>query len=312
MTATPTEPGSAGIAPPTRSSCVAIWNPVSGGAPEEAELRSALGDDIELVSTTENDPGTGKASDAVATGARTVVACGGDGTVRAVIEALIGTEAALDLVPLGTGNLLAANLGVPAGLEAAGDSGRHPTRAIDVGSVNGEAFSVMAGSGFDALMIADASSEAKARFGTLAYALSGLRNLRRPLEQTTVTVDDVTWFSGRTSMVLVGNHGSMVGGLDLFPDAAADDGLLDVAVLAARTLGDWLGVFARLLLGRPWRSDLVEVTQGRRIEVVTKNPRAYELDGEARPPTRSLRYGIEPRALLVHDRTQDPEREQRP
>ena len=89
-------------------------------------------------------------------------------------------------MPLGTGNLLAANLGVPAGLEAASEAGRHPVRSIDVGRVNGEAFTVMAGSGFDAAMIGDADDEDKARFGTLAYVRSGLANLRQPLQHTTV------------------------------------------------------------------------------------------------------------------------------
>ena len=292
---------------PRTEAITAIWNPVSGSAPDEADLRAALGDQTELVETTEDDPGTGQAEAAARAGARTVVACGGDGTVRAVIEGIDGTGAALDLVPLGTGNLLAANLGVPSGLDAAADVGTAPTRSIDLGRVNGEAFSVMAGSGFDALMIRDADADAKARFGTAAYVVSALKHLRRPLESTRVTVDGRLWFDGRTSMVLVGNHGSIIGGIDLFPGAAADDGRLDVAVLAARTWRDWVGVFVRLLLGRPSASDLVEITQGREIEVTTTRPRAYELDGEDRPPTRTLTFEVEPGALLVHDRNQERE-----
>lgn len=281
---------------------VAVWNPASGGAPGEDELRAALGGDVELVETSEDDPGEGQARRAVERGARTVVACGGDGTVRACIEALAGTETALDVVPLGTGNLLASNLGVPDGLEAASGAGAGPIRKIDVGRVNGEAFAVMAGSGFDALMIRDAGASAKSLLGTAAYVFSGLRHLRDPLESTTVVVDGKLWFEGRTSMALVGNHGTMTGGLDLFTDADAADGRLDVAVLAARTLRDWATVFVQLLRGRPQRSDLVEVTQGRTILVTTGRPRAYELDGEDRPPARSLEFSIEPGALLVHDR----------
>ncbi len=284
------------------ASVVAIWNPVSGSAPDEAELRAALDGGVALVETTEDDPGPGQTADAVAAGARTVVVCGGDGTVRACLDAVVHSGTALDVVPLGTGNLLAVNLGIPPGLESADEVGSHPTRSIDVGYVNDEAFVVMAGTGFDALMIRDADSTAKSRFGTAAYVISALRHLRRPLEPVTVTVDGQPWFAGRTSMVLVGNHGTMSGGIEVFPDAAADDGRLDVAVLAARRLRDWVGVFARLVVGRPQSSDLVRVTQGSEIVVTSRRPRPYELDGEPRPPTSRLRFTVDPGALLVHDR----------
>ncbi len=295
-----------------RARIVAVWNPVSGGAPEENELRAALGDGVRLVATTEDDPGEGQAREAVAAGATTVVACGGDGTVRACLEGIAGTDTALDVVPLGTSNLLAANLGIPSGLEAAADVGRGALRRVDVGRVNGEAFVVMSGSGFDALMIRDADDRAKSLLGTAAYVLSGLQHLRRPLESTTVVVDGDVWFDGRTSMVLIGNHGTMAGGIDLFSAAEADDGRLDVAVLAAGTVRDWVGVFARLLRGEPQSSDLVEVTSGQTITVRTRHPRAYELDGEARDPVRSLRFTVEPRALLVHDRDEPDERSGQP
>lgn len=286
-------------------SIVAIWNPASGSAPDEGDLRSALGGGVELVPTTEDDPGPGQARDAVAAGATTLVACGGDGTVRACLDSLAGTETALDIVPLGTGNLLAANLDIPSGLDGAHLAGKGPVHAIDLGRVNGEAFAVMAGTGFDALMIRDADEDTKDRFGTVAYVFSALKNLRQPLERTTVVVDGQPWFTGRTSMVLVGNHGTMSGGLTVFPDARADDGLLDVGVLAARSLRDWLGLFARLVTGRPQSSDLVEMTQGRKVSIRTERPRVYELDGEDRDPTTELEVTVEPTVLRVHTRREE-------
>ena len=103
------------------SRIVAIWNPASGSAPEESELRAALGEDVELVPTTEDDPGPGQTRAAVDDGADIVVACGGDGTVRACLDPLAGTRTALGIVPLGTGNLLASNLGISAGLTASAE-----------------------------------------------------------------------------------------------------------------------------------------------------------------------------------------------
>ena len=279
---------------------VAIWNPASGSAPDENDLRSALDDDCELVSTTAEDPGPGQTRQAVEDGATTVVACGGDGTIRACIEPLLDTAAALDMVPLGTGNLLAANLAVPSGLEAAPTAGQRPKKTIDVGIVNGEPFAVMAGSGFDAVMIRDADDEMKSRFGTVAYLVSAAKHLGDALHTTTVVVDDERWFSGRTSMVLVGNHGVVSGGLKLFPDASADDGKLDVAVLSAKSLRDWGSVLWRLLREKPQRSELVQRTQAETIVVTTKKPRPYELDGEDRPPTKTLSFSIRPQSLHVH------------
>ncbi|HEY3485907.1 MAG TPA: diacylglycerol kinase family protein [Ilumatobacteraceae bacterium] len=298
------------LAPPRGTSTVAVViNPASGGAADDdAELRGAfdalvgdvLDEPVEWLETTEDDPGTGQARSAVERGATTVVACGGDGTVRACLEALADTDTALGVVPLGTGNLLASNLELPTGDAAPSAAVSGPVRRLDVGTVNGETFAVMAGSGFDALMIRDANPATKRRIGSAAYVFSALRNLPVSLVHTTVTVDDRTVFRGRTAMVLVGNCGAVTGGLEVFPGAQPDDGVLDVAVLTAAGPMQWMSVFWRLLRGLPQRRNLVARHTGRRIRVETSKPRPYELDGEDRPATRELEYTIRPRALAVH------------
>lgn len=282
------------------SGVVAIWNPASGSVAEESELRAALGAEVELVATTEDDPGPGQASTAVSDGADIVVACGGDGTVRACLDPLAGTDTALGIVPLGTGNLLASNLGIPAGLGAGDGVGRGDLRRIDLGRVNGEAFAVMAGSGFDALMIRDANDTLKSRFGTVAYVVSGLKNLKSDLIETTVTIDGSVWFHGRTTMVLVGNFGTISGGLDVFPDAVPDDGVLDIAVMSASTLRGWASIAWRLVRRRPPKAELVRRGQGAHIVVDLRHARPYELDGEDREPTKRLEFDIQPRAITIH------------
>ena len=279
---------------------VAIWNPASGSAPEESALQEALGSNVELVETTEEDPGPGQTAAAVDDGADIVVACGGDGTVRACLAPLANTATALGIVPLGTGNLLAANLGIEPGLRAGGGVGRGPKRQIDLGRVNGEAFAVMAGSGFDALMIRDASDTLKARIGTAAYVLSGAKNLRADLVHTTVEVDGERWFEGRTAMVLVGNFGAVSRGIEIFPDAEPDDGKLDLAVMSASTLREWASIAWRLVRRKPQRFDLARRVQGSNIVVEHDEARPYELDGEDREPTRRLEFTIEPGALIIH------------
>ncbi len=279
---------------------VVVWNPASGGAPSEADLRAALGDDIEIVSTTADDPGAGQAQRALAAGASTVIACGGDGTVRAVLDALAGTTTSLALIPTGTGNLLAANLGLPTGLDAAA-SALGETRQIDLGRVNGEAFAVMSGCGFDARMMRNANDGLKARIGTAAYVLSGLRRLRTNLVKTTVEVEGAIWFDERTSMVLVGNFPTISGGIVLFPNAEPDDGRLDVMVLAANTIRSWAKVAWCVLRGSELPPDLGRRTQGERITVHLSRPQPVELDGEDRPPTDHLEFTLDAAAISVHE-----------
>ncbi len=279
---------------------VAIWNPVSGSAPDESDLRDALGANVELIETTEDDPGAGQTERAVADGADIVVACGGDGTVRACLAPLAGASTALGIVPLGTGNLLASNLGLKSGLRAGDGVGRGSRRQIDLGWVNGEAFAVMAGSGFDALMIRDANDKLKSLIGSAAYVLSGFRNLRSDLVHTKVVVDGDDWFEGRTAMVLVGNFGEVSGGLEVFPDARPDDGLLDVAVMSASTRREWASVAWRLIRHRPQRVDLARRVQAKHVVVVHAEARPYELDGEDREPAERLEFSVEPSAVIIH------------
>jgi diacylglycerol kinase (ATP) len=283
-------------------SIVAVVNPASGSAISSDDLRDAfsrLGVRVSWKETTEDDPGAGQAAEAVESGARTVIACGGDGTVRACLAPLAGTDVALGIVPLGTGNLLASNLGVDAGLDSVGTALDGAIRTIDLAEVNGETFAVMAGSGFDALMIRDANSDTKRRFGSAAYVVSAARNLPAQLVPTTVEVDGARVYEGRTAMVLVGNCGAVTGGLEVFPDAVPDDGVLDVAILAARSPMEWASVLWRLVRGLPQRTNLVERFRGRSVKIHTASPRPYELDGEDRPAADTLELSVRPRALHV-------------
>ena len=140
------------------SAVTVIYNPESGSATTVDDLREAFGPHershrIRWSPTTADDPGPGQAAEAIERGAETVVACGGDGTVRAVAETLAGTGTALGVVPLGTGNLLAENLSIPVGLDAVPSSLSSSTTTLDVGVVNDEKFLVMAGVGFGFYML---------------------------------------------------------------------------------------------------------------------------------------------------------------
>jgi Sphingosine kinase and enzymes related to eukaryotic diacylglycerol kinase len=207
--------------------------------------------------TTIEDPGTGQARDAVARGADVVMACGGDGTVRAVAQALAGTGVAMGLVPAGTGNLLARTLGTPMDLVAAtrialtGDD-----RPVDVGRIrvdddeDEQVFLVMAGTGFDAAIMENTPEALKGRVGPLAYVISGLRAMRGRRTRLTLTFDDGPPLRRRSRTVLVGNSGTLLGGLVLMPEATIDDGVLDVVNLAPKGVVGWVAVAARVITRR--------------------------------------------------------------
>lgn len=286
------------------SRVVAIWNPASGNAPDPEDLRRRFdeafpGERVELLATTEEDHGAGITEQALRDGAEVVVVCGGDGTIQSCLDPLAGAAATLSILPLGTGNLLASNLDRVGEVDDLDLSGE-PSRDIDVGRVNGEPFAVMAGTGFDALMIRDADDGAKSRLGTAAYVFSALRHLHESLVDTTVEVDGEVIHRGPTSMVLIGNFGTISGGIDVFPHAAPDDGRLDVTVLQAETLRDWWRVARHMMRGRDDDLDrLLHRAQGREITITQARPRPYELDGEVREPTTSLEIVVEPAVLTV-------------
>lgn len=279
-----------------------VVNAAGAGEVADALADELAGRGVESVwlETTAEDPGAGQAAQAVRDGVDVVVVCGGDGTVRAALDALSGTGAALAVVPAGTGNLLARNLGVPTGdplgaVEVALGRGR---RTIDVGYANDEAFAVMAGAGFDATVMKQTPRESKDRFGSLAYVRTALAHLRDPHARCTLTVDGERVFDGRVATVLAANHGALQGGLDLFPDSAADDGLLDLMAVSARSAGQWLRSAVGVAAGRDV-PDLVQRWCGTDAVVELRQPTAWEIDGDERPPTTRLAFRVARRSLTV-------------
>ena len=237
---------------------------------------------------------------ALAAGADLVFAWGGDGTVQRCIDAMAGSDATLAILPAGTANLLANNLGIPIDLERAVEVGLHGARRrLDTGTVNGEHFAVMAGLGFDARMIGDADRSLKDRYGRAAYLWTGARNLRASAVEGTVRIDKELWFSGDLSCLLVGNVGSLFGGMTVFADARPDDGRLDVGVVTAKGVTAWLRAFGRLVAGAPDRSPFVRTTVARRIDVRLDRKLPYELDGGARGKCRKLTIKVRPGAIRV-------------
>jgi YegS/Rv2252/BmrU family lipid kinase len=229
---------------------------------------------------------------------------GGDGTVQRAIDALMADGSATDvtvaILPAGTANLLANGLGIPIDLQQAVEVALHGARrVIDVGRVNGEHFAVMAGCGFDALMIGEADRGLKDRWGRAAYLWTGARNLHNASAEMAIDVDGERWFRGRASCVLVGNFGTLIGGIKAFPHARPDDGRLEVGVVRAGNRREWARVLARTAIGKAESSPLVHTTGGTKVKIGLDRVMPYELDGGDRSRTSELKVKLKPRALTV-------------
>lgn len=320
----------------TASSRVAvIYNPIKAGTEEvrrrAVERASMHGwTDPVFYETTEEDPGTGQAEEAVASGVGLVIACGGDGTVRSVAQGLLGKGVPMGVVPLGTGNLLARNLDIPLDdvdralrVAMGGNS-----RAIDVGDVrytdgegdsHDDVFLVMLGAGMDADMIAGTDDKLKARVGWFAYVGSFTSTLLRGHRiKVGYSLDDGPEIQTRARTLLVANCGMLQAGMVLLPDAVIDDGLLDVLALRAKGPVGWVQAGA-VLVHHTFRHRLGAITgaapgseresletkpldfrQGVGVTArVLEKPAAFQIDGEECGTVSEFSARIRRRGLTV-------------
>ena len=294
----------------------------------EHEVRAGFGSTL-WYETGEADAGAAAAERAIENGAEVVLAAGGDGTVRAVAEVLRGTGVALAIVPEGTGNLLARNLGAPLNdldaLVAAAFTGTE--RAIDLGvaeltradgTVDDAVFLVLAGTGLDASIISATNPKLKQSVGWLAYVDAMVRTMSsKPPLGVTFRVDGGQKQRLDVFTVMLGNCGILPGGLLLIPDAQMDDGELDVVALRpVKRLGpfSWLRIAGTLLwengvlrrsktgtklVERMGDVESVTYRKVRRVEMWVDQAEAIQLDGDDFGEVVSVASRVDPGSLVV-------------
>jgi diacylglycerol kinase (ATP) len=276
--------------------------------------------------TSIEDPGGLVARRALDGGADVVLAAGGDGTVRAVAEALRGSGIPIGLLPSGTGNLLARNMSLtlddlPGSVEVAftGDD-----RAVDMGVVEAEradgsrsehAFLVMAGLGLDAQMASGTNPELKKRAGWLAYVDPIVRGiLGNNRVKVRYSVDGSPTRSATINTVILGNCGTLPGNILLLPEAAVDDGVFDIVVFRPKGFLGWVqiwvkitwenGVLRRSQVGRRIISAQKEIRalrylKGSTVVLRLEHPEEFEMDGDSFGEAVALKARVDPLSLLV-------------
>lgn len=273
-----------------RSACL-IFNPVAGqGDPEQdlLNIRTLLEPEIDLdirLTTPEVDAGQ-LAHEAIERGVHMIIASGGDGTISAVAEALVGTNIPLGLISRGTANAFASALGIADTIEAACQIIlQGTTRVIDAAVCNGKPMLLLVGIGFEAEVVEKADRETKKRLGMLAYILAGVQQLRE-LESFEVKIEtDEKVITLTAAAVTVANAAPPTSILAQGPAGIIyDDGLLDLTVVApANRTGAIASAYH--LLQTAFRGDAAErddigYLRARRIKVTTEPPQKVALDGE--------------------------------
>jgi diacylglycerol kinase (ATP) len=304
---------------------VAILNPAKNGYTEAkahliVECTGAGWPMPTFLDTTVEDPGRGQAEAALGRGVDVLVAGGGDGTIRAVAEVLVERKSRVPLavLPLGTGNLLARNLGMPVsngqvqrnvrtalfGWERKIDTVRMTATLDDSGVEVSHVSLIFSGIGFDAAMITATRGSLKKRLGPLgwlAYAEAGLRQVQGTRERIPVTIsyDGGDPESHDVVSVMIGNGSSIPAGIEVVPGALLDDGGLDIVIVAPASLHDWARVAAKLVTRHKWDVSQLQYHRCQRAEIRSANPVPAQLDGDPLGTTRLVVAEILPGSLTV-------------
>ena len=277
------------------------------------------------LSTNAKDAGEGAAKQALDAGATHILVAGGDGTLRSVFEVVRGTGISVGLLPMGTGNILARNLGLPLqnlqqlarrGIlgEAHVLDGALAEFTYPDGSTATHLFAVLGGVGLDATIIQNADPKLKSRLGWLAYFDAGLKALPLSYERLAISVDGKPLVHKRVITLLVGNVGFMPMRISLMPDAKLDDGLLAVAVIAPRKFWHWIHLWSRITLeswilgststGRWVLENTKDIKtlhnlSGRVIDVLPDAPVQVQLDGDGFGTVSKIRFEVLPGELSL-------------
>jgi diacylglycerol kinase (ATP) len=282
-----------------------IVNPTSGGGRAErvsthvVDLLREWGVQAEVLVTQVRGDGARLAKVALDRGAKQIAICGGDGTIHEVVNALVGAEVVVGILPSGRGNDLARALGVPKDVRGIVETLVNGTvRQIDLGRIGERYFCTVASLGLDTV-VAKTVYENRVPFsGQLAYTLAVLKCLG-PFQCPHVTlVGDFGKFEGRIFVAATGNTAFYGSGIQVVPSAVADSGHLELCLLFKTSKWTVLGLFAKAFSGRHVDSEWVRVEKTETLSIVSEEPLWIFADGEPVCQTPAT-IEVVPRALKI-------------
>jgi YegS/Rv2252/BmrU family lipid kinase len=290
-------------------SVAVIINPISGGArPEAARHRAEIaaraverhGDRPEVFITERRGHARELAKAAMQRGVRLVMAWGGDGTINEVASTLAFGEIPLGIVPAGSGNGLATELGISRKAERAIAAAlKSESRLIDVGELGGRLFVNIAGVGIDAHVADLFNTAGNVRRGFAGYLRLGARALRTYLPRDYRITASNGRVEARALLVSVANAPQWGNGARIAPGALVDDGLIDLVVLEERSRFRTLCQLPRLFNGTVGRIPGCTISRVRDVTIECDEPMTFHVDGEPHQGGRSLRARVHPHALRV-------------
>ena len=279
---------------------------VHGGRVDRPELRHLVswvrdkGHLVEVLPTFEAGDAAVLAASAAHRGVDVVAAAGGDGTINEVVNGLDGYDVPLGIIPVGTANDFARQVGIPADADHAMDVilQRTPKR-LDTASLNGRRFLNVSTGGVGAEVTAETPSEVKESLGAIAYAISGVRKLADFRAQHARFSGDGFEYDGEFLMFAVGITRSTGGGTMVTPMASATDGLLDLCIVERMSRGEFARTVLRVKRGEHIGQEGVHYLQLKSVTIEAREPMAVNVDGEISNAER-LAYRARARDLWVH------------
>ncbi len=264
------------------TSTLIILNPAahSDRAQRKRAQVESLAHDCVVCATTRTGEAELMARRGIEEGFEKIVAAGGDGTINEVVNGLAGTSATLGLLPIGTMNVFATELGLPThDLELCWDIIQaDTTRAVDLPKANQKFFVQLAGVGLDAQVVKETSNQLKRSFGPVSYLISAVQIAARKPPRLFIQSEDATIDEG--SFVLVGNGRLYGGPFPFFKHAVIDDGLLDVIVFKRLGYLEIIKYLQDVIFSSDIRVPEIEYFQTRRLRVESEEAVPVELDGE--------------------------------
>lgn len=269
-----------------------VLNPVAGLTDGEMtrqlilEACQELGWNCQIHETSPSDQLRGIVKEAIDRGVDLVIAAGGDGTVSGVVSAMVKSGKPMGILPTGTGNILARDLGISLNLGGALAVLRGPNtvRTLDVMEINGDFYILNVSIGISSKVIKDTGREEKRRFGMLAYVWHAVRSiLRSDMHVFDVQVDGNPYRFTATEVMITNTHPLGIPiVLDDLRTIGVDDGRLDLFIMRARNFRDYLNLLVKFLFGFWRKSDpvlqYIEVKE--KVELRSRVPLVVQADGE--------------------------------